>query len=299
MSTLSQRLITLPSPTVWPWTDRLGRFSWLKAIVFAALFIPGVWIVVQYTQGWLGPRTLTEMIHQTGDWAVRILMISLAITPLRHATQLPKLISARRMVGVASLAYLIWHVSLYFMDQQLDPIRIASEIILRIYLTIGFIALIGLIALGVTSFDSAIRRMGALAWGRLHKLVHGIAVLAVLHYFMQTKLDQFQPTLMLGSLIFLEGCRVLVWRRVKLGFLPLSGLAVISAVLTALGEAGWYAVATKVHGILVLYANLSLRMGLRPAWWILIAGLVFAVIGGVRLHLKQREKAPSLKTIVA
>jgi len=286
------RLLAFAKPDYWPWTDRLGRFSLLKTIVFVALFVPAIWIVIQYDEGWLGPRLLTEMIHQTGDWTVRLIVIALAVTPLRHAGQWPKLVGVRRMIGLAALFYGLWHFSLYTIDQQLDPVRIASEIVLRVYLTIGFIALLGLVVLGLTSFDSAIMRMGAVAWNRLHKLVHPIAVLAVLHFFMQTKLDEFQPTLMLGFLIYLEGCRVLVWRRIKLGFLPLAGFAIVSAILTALGEAGWYAVATRVHAILVLNANLSLRMGLRPAWWILIAGLLFALLGGVRQWMKTRKQAP-------
>ncbi len=276
-------------PDYWPWTDRLGRFSLLKTIVFVALFVPAIWIVTQYEAGWLGPRLLTEMIHQTGDWTVRFIVIALAVTPLRHAGQWPKLVGVRRMIGLAALFYGLWHFSLYTIDQQFDPLRIASEIVLRIYLTIGFIALIGLVVLGLTSFDSAIKRMGAVAWNRLHKLVHPIAVLAVLHFFMQTKLDEFQPTLMLGFLIYLEGCRVLVWRRVKLGFVPLAGLAVVSGLLTALGEAGWYAVATKVKWQLVIYANLSLKMGLRPAYWVLIAGVLLALVGGVRQWMKARQ----------
>jgi sulfoxide reductase heme-binding subunit YedZ len=281
-------------PSYWPWTDRLGRFSALKTIVFAGLFVPGIWIIAQYEAGWLGPRLLNEMIHQTGDWTVRFIILSLAVTPLRHAGQWPKLISIRRMIGLAALFYGLWHFSLYSIDQQFDPVRIAREIILRIYLTIGFAALLGLIALGATSTDGMIRRMGALAWGRLHKIVHAIAVLAVLHFFMQSKIDVFQATLMLGCLVYLEGCRLLVWRRIKLGFIALSGLAVVSGLLTAGLEAGWYAAATKVHAILVLQANLALKMGLRPAWWILIAGLAFAVLGGVR-HWRKQAPAKRLK----
>ncbi len=297
MTSSVSRFINALTPSYWPWTDRLGRFSLLKTIVFAALFVPGIWIIVQYCEGWLGARLLTEMIHQTGDWTVRLIILSLAVTPLRHAGQWPKLISVRRMIGLAALFYGLWHFSLYTIDQQLSITRVASEIVLRIYLTIGFAALLGLVALGVTSTDGMIKRMGAIAWGRLHKLVHPIAVLAVLHYFMQTKLDEFQPTLILGFLVYLEGCRLLVWRRIKLGFIALSGLAIVSGLLTALLEAGWYAVATRIHAILVLEANLHLKMGIRPAWWVLIAGLAFAVVGGVRNYAKQREKTRQLRPV--
>lgn len=279
----------LPSPTFWPWNDRLGRFSPLKAFVLTILFVPAAWILFQYANDLLGPRRLNEMIHQTGDWSVRFIVLALAVTPLRHAGQWPKLIGVRRMTGLAGLFYALWHFSLYSIDQSLDVGRIASEIVLRIYLTIGFAALIGLIALGLTSFDGVIRSMGAVWWGRLHKLVHAIAVLAILHEFTQSKLDVTLPTLMLGFLIYLEGCRFLVWRRIKLGFVVLSFNAVASAVLTALLEAGWYGVATRIKMFAVLQADFSLRMELRPAWWVLIAGLAFAAVGGVRLWMKTRE----------
>lgn len=283
--------LALPAPAFWPWNDRLGRFSALKAVVFAGLFVPGLWIIYQYMAGLLGARLLNEMIHQTGEWAVRFIVITLAVTPLRHAGQWPKLISLRRMIGLAALAYAVWHFSLYSIDQSLDVSRIASEILLRIYLTIGFAALVGLIVLGLTSFDSVIRGMGALWWGRLHKLVHVIAVLAILHYFMQSKLDVYPPTLLLGFLLFLEGCRLLVWRRIKLGFIALALNAVVAGVLTALLEAGWYGVATRIKMLAVLQADFSLHMGLRPAWWVLIAGLAFAVIGGARQWMKRRPLA--------
>jgi sulfoxide reductase heme-binding subunit YedZ len=288
--TSSSLRLALPSPALWPWNDRLGRFSPLKALVLAGLFAPGVWILAQYYAGLLGPRVLNEMIHQTGDWAVRFIVIALAVTPLRHAGQWPKLISVRRMTGLSGLFYALWHLGLYTIDQSLDIGRVVSEIVLRIYLTIGFAAVIGLVVLGLTSFDNVIRRMGAVKWNRLHKIVHVIAGLAILHYFMQSKLDVSMPTFLLGCFLYLEICRVLVWRRVKLGFVALSLNAVISAILTALLEAGWYGIATRIKMLAVLQADFSLRMGLRPTWWVLIAGLAFAFLGGVRLWMKGREK---------
>jgi sulfoxide reductase heme-binding subunit YedZ len=291
--------LRLPSPSFWPWNDRQGRFSPLKAGVLTILLVPAAWILFQYANDLLGARRLNEMIHQTGDWSVRFIVLALAVTPLRHAGQWPKLIGVRRMTGLAGLFYALWHFSLYSIDQSLDVARIASEILLRIYLTIGFAALVGLIVLGLTSFDGVIRKMGAVWWGRLHKLVHAIAVLAILHEFMQSKLDVTLPTLMLGFLIYLEGCRLLVWRRIKLGFVVLSLNAIGSAVLTALLEAGWYGVATRIKMLAVLQADFSLRMGLRPAWWVLIAGLAFAAIGGIRLWMKTREKASARRPALA
>jgi methionine sulfoxide reductase heme-binding subunit len=271
-----------------PWTDRAGRFSWIKAPVFLALFLPAGWIVYEWQAGWLFPRELNGLIHETGSYAVRFLLLALAVTPLRHAAQWSKLIAVRRMIGIAALAYALAHLTLYCVDQKFDAFRVVSEIALRIYLTIGFVALTGLVALGVTSTDGMIRRMGSTRWARLHKLVHVIAVLGVLHFFMQAKIDAFEPTLMLGFLIYLEGCRWLVNRRIRLSFLPLVGLSVASALATTLLEAGWYGIATQVPALAILKANLAVDVMIRPSWWVLAAGLGFALIGLVRNRMPSR-----------
>src|SRR5688500_3787062 len=101
-----------------------------------------------------------------GDWAIRSLMMSLAVTPLRRIANWPKLIMVRRMLGVTALFYALAHLTLYTIDLKLDLLRVASEIALRFYLTIGFVALLGLIALGSTSTDAAIKRLGK-RWNRL------------------------------------------------------------------------------------------------------------------------------------
>ena len=151
-----------------PWTDRAGKFSPLKAMVFAGLFVPAIMIAARWATGQLGPRPVTEAIHQTGDWAIRLLFISLAVTPLRRIADWPKLIVVRRMIGLAALSYALAHFCLYVIDQNFNLARVASEIALRIYLTIGFAALIGLSILGATSTDAAIRKLGR-NWNRLHK----------------------------------------------------------------------------------------------------------------------------------
>ena len=143
-----------------PWNERNGRFSPLKAIVFAALFAPAAWILFQAATGMLEPKPVTEMIHRSGDWALRLILLSLLVTPLRKIAQWPKLIAVRRMVGVAAFAYALAHLSLYVVDQKFDLLHVASEIVLRFYLTIGFVALLGLGVLTATSTDAMIKRLG-------------------------------------------------------------------------------------------------------------------------------------------
>ena len=177
---------------MYPWQDYSGRLSPLKLSVFVALFLPGLWTAFAFSMGWLQPRPFTEAIHEVGLWMLRFLFVALAITPLRQILQWPRLILVRRMIGVAAFAYGLAHISLFIADLKFDIAKAASEIALRIYLTIGFAALLGLAALAATSTDAMVRRVGARRWQRLHRLVYAIALLAVVHYCMQSKLDLWE-----------------------------------------------------------------------------------------------------------
>src|SRR5438067_12734694 len=144
---------------MYPWFDYSRRLSPLKLAVFIALFVPGLWTAVFFAAGWLGPRPYTEAIHMVGLWMLRFLFIALAITPLRQIVQWPRLILVRRIVGVGAFAYGLAHITLYVADLKFDVAKAASEIALRIYLTIGFAALLGLAALAATSTDAMVRRL--------------------------------------------------------------------------------------------------------------------------------------------
>src|SRR5689334_18083317 len=100
-----------------PWFDYSGRVSPLKAVVFASLFIPGVWILSAYRLDLLGPRPLNEAIHQFGLWTIRFLFISLAVTPARQMLHWPGLVQLRRMIGVAAFCYGVAHLCLFIADE--------------------------------------------------------------------------------------------------------------------------------------------------------------------------------------
>lgn len=275
-----------------PWNDRTGRLSALKLAVFLGVVAPGLWIAAQAATGTLGSKPITAAIHQSGDWAVRLLLVSLAVTPLRVIADWPRLILVRRMIGVAALAYAALHLLLYAADQAWDLQKVASEIVLRVYLTIGFVALLGLIALGATSTDAMIRRLGALRWNRLHRLAYPIAALAILHFFLQTKLDVTEPVLMLGFFVWLMLFRLMRRLGVAAGPVQLAALALISAVATALLEALWYATMTGAAAGRILAANLDVAFGIRPSLWVLAAGLALAALGLVRRPAPGRGRAP-------
>ncbi len=280
----------------YPWNDYSGRLSPLKLAAFVALFGPALWVIAAFALGGLGARPLNEAIHQIGLWTIRLIFIALAVTPLRSIVQWPRLILVRRMAGVAAAAYALFHLTLYAGDQKFDLVKVASEIVLRIYLTIGFAALLGLVVLASTSTNGAVRRLGR-RWQILHRLVYLIALLAVVHFWMQSKLEIWEPTIMAGIYIWLMGYRLLARFLAVRGRLPLvwvGALGIGAAAMTALGEAAYFSLAYGADPLRVVAANWSLDTGLRPAVVVLALGLAVAAAGMVRDHfaLPARRRPP-------
>ena len=264
-----------PVPPSAPWRDRSGRFSPLKAATLALAVAPGVWLAANWAAGALGPRPVTEVIHGTGLWAIRFLLISLLVTPLRTLFNWPRIMLARRMLGLTALGYALAHLVLFADDQKWKWLTVASEIALRFYLTIGFAALLGLVALGVTSTDGWQRRLGA-RWKRLHRIAYGIGVLAVFHFFLQSKADVSEASLMAGLFVWL-----IAWRMLPAGPdrqpLPVLGLAAAAAALTAGIEYAWFALGTRIPPLRVITAELNIgSYGLHPAGQVLVVGLCMA-----------------------
>ncbi|HEY6995044.1 MAG TPA: protein-methionine-sulfoxide reductase heme-binding subunit MsrQ [Xanthobacteraceae bacterium] len=277
--------------------ERSGRWSSVKIGAFAAALLPAIWIAYQAFADELGARPVTEAIHQAGDWALRFLLITLAITPAQRVLHYPRVVLARRTFGVACAGYALLHLSLYVLDQHFDVFKVASEIVLRIYLLIGALGLAGLITLASTSTDGAIRRLGSRRWNALHRLVYGIALLAVVHFFMQSKLETYQPVLMGGFLLWLLAYRGLYRRNGEVTPLHLLLLAVAVAAVTAVGEATLYMFTSGVDGRLVLLAHFDLDMEVRPAWWVLIAGLAVTALAFWRQ--KPARQRPSARRMSA
>jgi sulfoxide reductase heme-binding subunit YedZ len=260
----------LPMPFL---REKSGRWSPEKIAAFAVAIVPALWLAGRLVLDELGPRPVTASIHFTGRWAVRLLLLSLAIAPARRLFPAGKITLARRTLGVAACCYAVFHFLLYVVDQKYNLATVASEIVLRVYLTIGFMALTGLIALGVTSTDAAVRRLGS-RWNTLHRAAYVIGVLAIVHFMMQKKLDIYEPVLTAGLLMWLFGYRL--WQRFggKVALPQLTALALASAALTALLEAFWYRAMTGVSPLLVLQANLMFDLSIRPMWWVLAAALL-------------------------
>jgi len=292
MSSVQAAARPQPKILLRPWRDYSGHLSPLKASVFAALFLPGLWVAggLLLRHGDFAARPLMEAIHEIGLWTIRLIFITLAVTPARQILQWPRLVLVRRMLGVGAFAYAFTHLTLYTVDQKLDLAKVASEILLRIYLTIGFSAVLMLAALAATSTDGMIRRMGP-RWQQLHRLVYLIGVLAAIHYFMQSKLDVWEPTVMGGAFLWLMGYRLLAWpQKNRVPVWQLGLLAVAVGLLTALGESLYFWAVNGIDPLRVLPANLSLMAGLRPSWVVLAMGLAVALLGSGRSYWKQRAK---------
>jgi sulfoxide reductase heme-binding subunit YedZ len=283
-----------PSLAAWlPWTDRAGRPSRLKFAVFAATLAPALWMVFEWHMGWFSVKPLTDTIRESGDWALRLLVASLAVTPLRLVTRWNRLILVRRMLGLAALFYTLVHVVLYCVDLRLDFVAILSEIVLRTYLTVGTVATVGLLALGLTSNDLSIHRLGGARWNLLHSSVYATAVLSLLHEFMEVKIDSYEVSLLTGIFVLLMGVRRLRKTGLSLGFAHLLGLAAAAGLATALIEAGFYALSTGVNARLVLAANLDFSYVIRPAWWVVGTGICLAVLSLFCRVLQPRSKTAS------
>ncbi len=265
-----------------PWRDGRGRFLPFKAAVLASLFLPGVLYAVWLYTDALGERPVTEAIHGAGLWAIRLLLASLAITPLARALEWNGLLLVRRNVGVAAACYVVAHLFLYVVDQKYALGTVISEIALRFYLSIGFAALLVMLALAVTSTDGWLRTLKG-NWKRLHRLAYPVCAVALLHYFIQSKLNVSEPVFVAGLFIWLMAWRATpeAWRRrqsVGLAAAFYGGLAVVSTLATAGLEFGWYGLTTKVNPWRVLAANESIARGLRPAHWVLVVAMGLAVL---------------------
>jgi sulfoxide reductase heme-binding subunit YedZ len=268
---------------------RSDRWPPVWVLTLAATLLPGFWLAGLALTGALGARALKQAINLTGDWSIYLLLVTLAVTPARHILAAPRLVLARRTLGLAACGYAALHLVLYALDLDLDLGRVASEIVLRLYLTIGAVALLGLAALAATSWDGAARRLGAVRWNRLHRLVHVCALLSVVHFLLRSPTDTFEPMLLGGLLAWLTGFRLLR-RHGEVGPDRLVALAVAAAALTAFAETAWHGAATGIDPWRILAAHLDVGYGLRPAWWVLIAGLAAALAA-----LARRSQRPSAR----
>jgi sulfoxide reductase heme-binding subunit YedZ len=170
----------------------------LRAAVWAGGLAPAAWIVWRALHGSLGANPVETLEHATGDWALRLLLATLAVSPLRRLTGWHALIAERRSLGLLTFGYAACHFTIWaVLDLGLDPAAIVEDVRKRPYVTVGFTAFVLLVPLAVTSTRSWMRRLGR-RWTSLHRLVYVAAGLAVLHYAWLVKAD-LRPPLAYGA----------------------------------------------------------------------------------------------------
>lgn len=183
----------------------------LAALTPLAILLWQMWTVARTGNNALGPDPVAEIEHRLGLWALRLLMVTLAITPLRQLTGWNVLVRFRRMLGLYAFAYASLHFAAYLgLDLRGYWLQVFEDIAKRPYITVGFLAWLLLVPLAVTSTAGWIRRLGR-HWARLHRLVYLVTVLAVLHFWWLVKSDIREPALYAAIAALLLGWRA--WKR--------------------------------------------------------------------------------------
>ena len=155
-----------------------------KPVLWLLCLMPFAWLVWGAVNDALGANPAEYLIRATGDWTLRLLCVTLAVTPVRVMLGLPELAKFRRMLGLFTYFYVVLHLLCYsWLDMGFEWADIAADIAKRPFILVGFSAFVLLTLLALTSFNRAIRWLGAQRWQWLHRLVHVVAVLAVLHFF--------------------------------------------------------------------------------------------------------------------
>jgi sulfoxide reductase heme-binding subunit YedZ len=212
-----------------------------KPLVFIACLLPLAWLT-SGALGWfgvsLGPDPVKELEHECGKTALNLLLLTLAVTPVRELTRQPQLLRLRRMLGLFVFFYVVLHFIIYLvLDLELNFATLGADIAKRPYITIGFTALLLLIPLAVTSTNGMMRRLGR-RWQTLHRLVYVIAVLGVWHFYWQVKRDVREPLLYGGMLAILLGYRVVRARSRRRAAAASSGVAVTAHPVTSTSRSG-------------------------------------------------------------
>jgi len=213
----------VPSTVAAPRATRAARVSppgWLHPLVIVLALIPFAWAVFALGSDLFGDtrhfgsEPIKESEHFTGKWALRFLLLTLAITPAIRITQQGWLIKYRRTFGLIAFLYACVHLSIYFgLDIELMWDLLVEDVLDRTYITLGMTALLLLIPLALTSTKASIRRLGSKRWNALHRLIYVSAVLGCIHFYMAVKRDVREPLVYITILAMLLGYRMVAERR--------------------------------------------------------------------------------------
>ena len=182
--------------------------KWIKLLLIIVLLAPLIIVSWQFYYDMLGANPIEAYTHSTGEWALRLLLATLAISPLRRIFRINGLIHIRRTLGLLAFVYATSHFVIYVLiDQWLDWFAIVDDIKERPYITVGFAAFVLLIPLAVTSTDAMQRHLQS-RWVKLHKLIYIISILVILHFWWLVKADILEPAIYAAILAVLLGYRI-------------------------------------------------------------------------------------------
>lgn len=198
------------------WAPSARALVWAKVGLFVLCLAPLGALLASGLTARLGPNPVEVLTHTTGDWGLRLLLLTLAVTPLRRLTGWGWLLRFRRMLGLFAFFYLSLHLVTYlWLDQFFDWAAILEDVAKRPYITAGFAAFLLLVPLALTSTRGMVRRLGR-RWQTLHRLIYPAAALGVLHFFWLTKADLREPLVYASVLALLLALRW-PWRRTAAG----------------------------------------------------------------------------------
>jgi sulfoxide reductase heme-binding subunit YedZ len=193
-----------------------------KPLVFIASLAPFGWLVFAlYSDTVMGTQYMTtdpvqKLDRELGDWTLIFIILSLCVRPLADILKRNEIVAYRRMVGLFALFYAFLHVTSYqVFHLKLDIAAFAKDIAERPFITVGMIAFVALIPLGLTSTKGMIRRLGGKTWRKLHMLIYGIVVLGLIHFYMMIRADFSRPYIYGAIIVLLLGYRVWKSRRRK------------------------------------------------------------------------------------
>lgn len=192
------------------------KTSVIRIGILAACLLPLAVLTERAVTGDLSANPVEFITHTTGDWALRLLLVTLSITPARRLFKMPELIRFRRMLGLFAFFYACLHLLTFAaLDHEFSPSEIMEDVRKHRFILAGFVAFVLLIPLAITSTAGWIRRLGGRRWSMLHRLIYASAILAVIHFVWLVKSDLREPGLYGLATAILLGMRIVHWFRTR------------------------------------------------------------------------------------
>jgi len=183
----------------------------IRPALWLLVLVPAIVLVAQLLLNQLGAEPIESLEHASGEWALRLLAASLAVTPLMRLTGWGWLVAQRRFLGLAAFFWAMGHLSVYIvLDQFFDWPEIVKDVLKHLYITVGMLAFVLMIPLALTSTKSSIRRLGGQRWNQLHRLVYVTAVAGCVHYLWAVKKDIAEPLLYAAVFVVLFASRLVL-----------------------------------------------------------------------------------------